>query len=139
MNREYIKPLIAKSFNEIVHNNGIYEIYLKPLKGYKIKRYLVKGEVKRQWNRDYLILYTFNVFGDIITSGWYGDRCKIEIDLTVADGRNLNKAKIKNYLGVFYTIKQEAYDSAINSLRSKKMELNKEIMKLQKDLYSVVE
>lgn len=138
MKREYIKPLIAKSFNEIAYNNGIYEIYLKPLKGYKIKRYLVKGEVKRQWNRNYLILYTFNVFGDPITSCWYRDRCKIDIDLSVA-GRNLNKDKISNYLGVFYTIKQEAYDSAINSLRSKKMELNKEILKLQKDLYSVVE
>ena len=139
--RKYIKPLVAETFDEIVKDNAnqIFEVYLKPLKGYKVKRYLVKAEVRPEWGRRYLFLHTYNVYGDRIISGWYGDRCKIEIDLSVADGRNLNKAKIKNYLGVFYTIKQEAYDSAINSLRSKKMELNKEILKLQKDLYSVVE
>jgi hypothetical protein len=136
MKREYIKPLIAKSFDEIAHNrNGIYEVFLKPLKGYKIKRYLVKAEVKNSWNRPYLYLYTFNVFGDRIVSGWYGDSQTFEIDLSIAD-RDINSSKIRHYLGDFYTSKKDAYDTAINMLRNKKRELNKEIMKLQNDLYS---
>ena len=137
--RKYIKPLVAETFNEIVKDNAnqIFEVYLKPLKGYKVKRYLVKADIRTEWGRRYLFLRTYNVYGDRIISGWYGDCQTFQIDINA--NRNLKVSKLHSNIGYFHTSKQEAYDSAINLLRSKKMELNKEIMKLQKDLYSVVE
>jgi hypothetical protein len=136
--RNYVNTLTAKTFDEIVRGDGeLYEVFLKPKKGYKVKRYIVTGGIKNSYGRKSLELKTYNVFGDIICGdgGWWQQR--LEIDL----GRNernekLNSTKLEFHLGDLYVSKKNAYDDAIETLRRKKLEINKEIVSLQKDLYS---
>ena len=134
--RNYVTTSTAKTFDEIVRGDGeLYEVFLKPKKGYKVKRYIVTGGIKNSYGRKSLELKTYNVFGDIIYEdcGWQ----KLEIDL----GRNernekLNSTNLMCHLGKLYVSKKDAYDDAIETLRRKKLEINKEIVSLQKDLYS---
>ena len=134
--RNYVNTSTAKTFDEIVRGDGeLYEVFLKPKKGYKVKRYIVTGGIKNSYGRKCLELKTYNVFGDIIYEDYEWQ--KLEIDL----GRNernekLNSTKLGFHLGDLYVSKKNAYDDAIETLRRKKLEINKEIISLQKDLYS---
>lgn len=136
--RNYVNTSIAKTFDEIVRGDGeLYEVFLKPKKGYKVKRYIVTGGIKNSYDRKSLELKTYNVFGDVIFEDYGWRQQKLEIDL----GRNernekLNSTKLEFHLGDLYVSKKNAYDDAIETLRRKKLEINKEIISLQKDLYS---
>lgn len=130
MSRKKAEFKVAKTFGEILKDkNSLYEVFRRPKKGINVKRFLTRGCVDRYGR---IILSRYNVYGDVVA--WGG----------LVATRNLqetNKAKKENkteyYNELFFTSKEEAYNSTIHQLRLKKLELNKQIAQLQNELYSV--
>ncbi len=130
MSRKKAEFKVAKTFGEILNDkNSLYEVFRRPKKGINVKRFLARGCVDRYGR---IILSRYNVYGDVVA--WGG----------LVATRNLqetNKAKKENktefYNELFFTSKEEAYNSAMHQLRLKKLELNKQIAQLQNELYTV--
>lgn len=133
MSRKKAEFKVAKTFGEIVNDRySLYAVYVKPRYGCKIKRHLVKGSVDTYGR---IKLTKYNVFGNLINSWWSDDL------IVTRNLQDTTKAKTKsvvaNYNTVFYTSKEEVYNTVLHQLRLDKLSINKQIIDLQKELYAV--
>ena len=128
---------VATTLGEIFKDNGhnFYEVFLKVKNGTKVKRYLAKGY---RSNRNELNLCLYSKIGRPI---WAWNAYNGTNYVTIPHGACLDESKAEVRFDwtayVVYTSKQEVFDASMNILRQKKLEINKQILKLQNELYTV--
>lgn len=128
---------VANSLADIFNDktNSFYEVFIKPVNGHTIKRYLARGFLKGYGHRDEIQCYS--KIGQLLWS--YRDGAKrftVPNDVDYLTTKTF-KARCNFTLCVIYLSKEDAYNDAINKLKRQKLEINKQIIKLQNELYSV--
>jgi hypothetical protein len=129
---------VANSLADIFNDktNSFYEVFLKPVNGHTIKRYLAKGTLNKYGhNRDEIQCYTKT--GQLVWS--YRNGMKSFIIPNGVDYLTTKSLKVRCNYSTYnvYLSKEEAYNTVINNLRKQKLDINKQIIELQNELYSV--
>ena len=125
---------IAKSFEEILNdkNNTLYELFIIPRKGYKVKRILCKCAINVSWRNRMLQIFTYDRFGRV--SGGYNNYYLVNIE-----NINLNNDIIEyNHVGDIFTLSRDkAYNITMSNLRQMIKELRKKEMIIHEQIYTV--
>lgn len=116
-------------------DGNYYEVFLKVKNGTRVRRYLAKGYFN---SRSEMKLCFYNKLGRTIWSYYDYNNTMYA---TIQHKASLNETNCVVRLNwtdyVVHVSKQEVYELIMNSLRQKKLEINKQIIKLQNELYSV--
>ncbi len=137
-----IKFKVANTFADILNDKSanLYEIFLKPTNGNTIKRYLARGSVhvfEFRGGKKYTI-QCYSKVGQPIFS-WYSGIKFIALYQYDDKGLDMTSVKVQCDYRTYtaYTSREDAYNAAMHGLRLQKLKINKQISKLQDELYSV--
>lgn len=125
---------IAKSFKEILNdkNNTLYELFIIPRKGYKIKRILCKCAINKSFGNRILQIFTYDKLGRV--SGGYNNYYTVN-----AENVNLNDDIIStnHWAGIFTLSRDKAYNMAMSNLRQMIKELRAKEIIIHEQIYTV--
>ena len=133
-----IKYKTANTFADIFNDKSatFYEVFLKPAKGNTVKRYLVRGTISPYGERRCLC-ECYSKVGQPVFS-WYNGIKSFAVNKDAEKGLEITSAKVQcdYHLYTAYVSREDAFHAAMHGLKLQKLKINKQIIKLQNDLYS---
>lgn len=134
----HIKYRIAKTFADIFNDKSanFYEVFLKPAKGNTVKRYLARGTISSYGNRN-CVCQCYSKVGQLVFS-WYNGMKSFIVNKDAEKGLEITSAKVQcdYHQYTAYVSREDAFHAAMHGLKLQKLKINKQIIKLQNDLYS---
>lgn len=125
----------ADMFND-KDKNRFYEVFLKPLRGTNVKRYLAKG-IENHYGANRFICKCYSKVGQAIFT-WFGSDTKsFVVNLDGEKGLEMTSTKVQCDYNTYiaYVSREEAYNTAMHGLKMQKLKINKQIINLQNELY----
>lgn len=133
-----IKFKVANTFADIFNDKSatFYEVFLKPANGNTVKRYLTRGTISPYGERR-CVCQCYSKVGQPIFS-WYNDIKSFEVNKDAEKGLEITSAKVQCGYNCYtaYVSREDAFHAAMHGLKLQKLKINKQIIKLQNDLYS---
>jgi hypothetical protein len=128
----------ATTFADIFNDNSatFYEVFLKPTKGNTVKRYLTRGTISPYGERR-CVCQCYSKAGQPVFS-WYNGIKSFAVNKDAEKGLEITSAKVQcdYHLYTAYVSREDAFHAAMHGLKLQKLKINKQIIKLQNDLYS---
>ena len=118
------------------NKNRFYEVFLKPAKGNTVKRYLARGTISPYGERR-CICQCYSKVGQPVFS-WYNGIKSFAVNKDAEKGLEITSVKVQcdYHQYTAYVSREDAFHAAMHGLRLQKLKINKQISKLQDELYS---